>query len=101
MKFAVKSTVPTVYQSRSIQTLMGFAEKRISGAYTASVEFDTEEEAKDFLRGRLSVLFGETDMNEDQYNEAMDYIAKYGSLSYDAATARIEEVEVEETTEEE
>ena len=87
--FKVTCSVPTTYQLNSIKTLMGSYDSHRDGSYSKSYEFDTEEEAKDFLRERLSVLFNDTDMNEDEYNKALEGIES-GYLSYDAAQASVE-----------
>lgn len=90
--FKVSATVPTAHQLKSIVTLMGWASEQPGGSYSTSFTFLTMEQAKMFLRQRLSAIFAETNMDEEEYAAALEQIEN-GYLEYDAATAKIEEVE--------
>ena len=52
MKTIITATAPTVYQLDALRHFgMGF-NKNLNGSYSASMEFDSEEDAKDYLKGK-------------------------------------------------
>ena len=59
------------------------------GRFVAEQEFETEDDAKAYLRSRAEMVL-ET---EAEITEALHDIEKYGRLTLDAVTASIEEVE--------
>jgi len=94
MKYQVKATAPTSYQLQSVRLFGSPIKSNIDGSHTFKSElFDTEEEAKDYLIERAELFFE----NDDQLQEAIDEINEYGSLSMDAASGEVYEVEEEET----
>lgn len=94
MKYQVKSTVPTTYQLQSVRLFGSPIKSNMDGSHTFRSElFDTEQEAKDYLIKRAEMYFE----NDDELQEAISDINQYGSLSMDAASGGIYEVEEEET----
>jgi hypothetical protein len=92
MTFKITATAPTSYQLSSLKHFgMGFNENG-NGSFSASKEFDTEEEAKEFLRGRAEMYNSEDPSGSDKKIADMnDSIDKFGTLTLDAVTAHIEE----------
>lgn len=94
MKFQVKASAPTTYQLRSVGLFGSPIVSHRDGSHTFTSEtFDTEQEAKDYLIKRAEMYFE----NDDKLQEAISDINQYGSLSMDAASGGIYEVEEEET----
>lgn len=94
MKYQVKATAPTSYQLQSVRLFGSPIKSNMDGSHTFKSEiFDTEQEAKDYLIQRAEMYFE----NEDDLQEAIDEINEYGSLSMDAASGGVYEVEEEET----
>lgn len=92
MRFQVKATAPTTYQLQSVRLFGSPIKSNMDGSHTFTSEiFDTEQEAKDYLINRAEMYFE----NEDELQEAINDINKYGSLSMDAATGGVYEVEEE------
>ena len=95
MKYQVKATAPTSYQLQSVRLFGSPIKSNMDGSHTFKSEiFDTEQEAKDYLIKRAEMYF---DSDERELNEAINDINKYGSLSMDAASGGVYEVEEEET----
>ena len=87
MKTIIKATAPTGYQLRSLRAFgMPITDHR-NGSYSAKQEFDSEEEAIIYLTKRAEIYF-ETD---EEIEDAIEIIEKYGQLRLDAVTAYIEE----------
>jgi len=92
MRFQVKATAPTTYQLQSVRLFGSPIKSNMDGSDTFTSEiFDTEQEAKDYLIDSAEMYFE----NEDELQEAINDINKYGSLSMDAATGGVYEVEEE------
>lgn len=92
MKYQVKATAPTAYQLQSVRLFGSPIKSNMDGSHTFKSEiFDTEQEAKDYLIKRAEMYFE----NEDELQEAINDINKYGSLSMDAATGGVYEIEEE------
>lgn len=90
MKYQVKATAPTSYQLQSVRLFGSPIKSNMDGSHTFKSEiFDTEQEAKDYLIQRAEMYFE----NEDDLQEAIDEINEYGSLSMDAASGGVYEVE--------
>jgi hypothetical protein len=93
----ISATAPTAYQLQSLHNFGMVVKEHGNGRYTATQDFNTEEEAKDYLTERAVRYFdGNSDNDEANLIEAIDRIEKHGSLRLDAVTASIEEVEIEE-----
>jgi hypothetical protein len=90
--FKITAKVPTVYQRTSLTHFGLPITKHGSGSFSICEEFETKEEAEQYLRQRAEMYIE----NETELNEALEEIEKYGVLELDAATARIEEVDEEE-----
>jgi len=85
MNYKITATAPTSYQFNSLLAFGIGYRKNLNGSLTAEQEFETEEEAKEYLKDRADMYF-ET---EYELNEALDQIEKYGCLTIDAVTAEI------------
>lgn len=90
-KVFIRGSVPTSYQYNSLKKL-GTVTGNPGGSFSLEIEFDTVEQAKEYLRERLQRIMEDTNMTDEEYNEAKEGVEN-GSLSYDAATIRIEEDE--------
>ncbi len=83
--FKVVAIAPTSYQFSSMLSF-GTPYRKSGGRFIAEQEFDTEEEAKDYLRDRADMYYDD----EQGLNNALYEINKYGFLTLDAVTASIE-----------
>lgn len=92
MKTTIKATAPTAYQLNSLRYFgMGF-NKHLNGSYSASMEFDSEEDAKEYLKGRAEQYNDQDpDGNDERLSNMYEQI-ELGVLTLDAVTARIEEI---------
>lgn len=95
-QFKVSATAPTVYQIQSLRHFGMDVKKHGNGSFSSEQVFDTEEEAKAYLVERAEKYYDEF---EGQVDEHLEGIEKYGMLTIDAVTARIDEVENEEEEE--
>lgn len=91
MSFKITATAPTTYQHNSLRAFGMDIKKHGNGSYSASMEFDTEEEAKAYLTKRADMYFE----SESELDSAYADI-EHGCLTLDAVTARVEEVFDEE-----
>jgi len=88
MKTIITATAPTRYQLRSLRAFgMPVTDQR-NGSYTSRQEFDSKEEAIEYLTKRAENYF-ETD---EEIEDAVEVIEKYGQLRLDAVTAYIETI---------
>jgi hypothetical protein len=88
MKTIITATAPTIYQLRSLREFgMPVTDQR-NGSYSACQEFDSEEDAIEYLTNRAENYF-ET---EEEIEDAIEIIEKYGQLRLDAVTAYIETI---------
>lgn len=85
MKYTIIAVAPTSYQFSSMLSF-GMPYVNYYGKFIASMEFETEEEAKDYLRDRAHMYYE----NERKLNNALYEINKYGILTIDAVTCLIE-----------
>lgn len=93
----ISATAPTAYQLQSLRHFGMEVKNHGNGRYTATQDFNTEEEAKDYLKEKAERYFdGNSDNDEVDLIEALDSIEKHGVLTLDAVTAGIEEVAIEE-----
>ena len=91
LKFKVTATAPTSYQYSSLTKFNLDKKENANGSITGERIFDTKEEAKQYLIDRAKRYYDEY---EGQVDEHLEDIENYGMLTIDAATARIEEIEV-------
>ena len=94
MKHVIKATAPTAYQLTSLNAFGMGNNKTGNGSYWAEKEFETEQDAKAFLATRAE-LYNDEDPNgsEDRLNDMLNSIMNQKTLTLDAVTAYIEEVE--------
>ena len=91
-KFKITAVAPTSYQINSLR-LFGLNVKSYpNGSYVGEEIFDTEEEAKNYLKQRAEMYFED----EESLNDALKDIERYGSVYLDAVCGSIEEVEEED-----
>lgn len=93
MTHKITATAPTVYQKRSLSFFNLNEKANGNGSFTGTMDFNSEEAAKDYLISRAEMYYDEY---EGQVDEHIEDIKKYGVLTIDAVTARIEEIEEEE-----
>jgi hypothetical protein len=87
--YKVIATAPTIYQLTSVRQFGSPIISHGNGSHIFVQSFETEEEAKEYLKHRASLYYD----TEAELDEAMYDIDEYGSLSIDAVTASIERVE--------
>ena len=93
----ITATAPTSYQLQSLRHFGMEIKKHLHGSYFSTQDFDTEKEAKEYLKTRAELYFdGNSDNDEVNLIDALDSIEKHGVLTLDAVTADMEEVEIEE-----
>lgn len=96
----ITAKAPTAYQLQSLRYFGMEVKQHGNGSYTATQDFDTEAEAKKYLKSRAEMYFdGNSDNDENDLIEAIDSIEKHGVLTLDAATAGMEEIEISEDNE--
>lgn len=94
---SITATAPTSYQLQSLRHFGMEIKKHLHGSYFSTQDFDTEKEAKEYLKTRAEMYFdGNSDNDEVNLIDALDSIEKRGVLTLDAVTAGMEEVEIEE-----
>jgi hypothetical protein len=95
MSVIIKATAPTSYQLNSLSSFgMGY-KKNMGGSFSASMEFDSEEEAKQYLRNRAEKYNDENPCGTEERLNNMYSDIEHGALTLDAVTAYVEEVEAE------
>lgn len=90
-KVTICGQVPTVYQSSSLYKFRLPVSKNGDGSFSVEAEFPSKEDAIEVLKSKAYNWYQEGLFDEDEFNEAMDDIEKYGQLTYDAATVKIVE----------
>lgn len=99
-KIRISATAPTGYQLQSLRHFGMEVNKNGNGSYSAHQDFDTEEEAKQYLKSRAEMYFdGNSDNDEPDLIDALDSIEKHGVLRLDAVTAGIDEIQITEDNE--
>lgn len=95
--FTITATAPTTYQLNALSAFgMGY-KKGSNGSYTAALDFETDEEAKAYLRQRAALYNdGDPAGSEDRLAEMYADI-EHGALRLDGVSAYIEESEKEVT----
>lgn len=94
--FKVIANAPTVHQYDSVR-FFGSPEKTFGGSYVFSKDFDSEQEAKDYLNSRIDRYW--EDGGTEEECEKMRKQVESGYCDYDAVRAVINEVEIEEEEE--
>lgn len=84
--FTITAIAPTIYQIRSLSAFGLEVKAHKSGSYSIEQEFETKEEAIEFLKNRAYQYYDEF---EGQADEHIEGIEKSGMLTIDAVTARI------------
>ena len=93
----ITATAPTSYQLQSLRHFGMEIKKHLHGSYYSTQDFDTEKEAKEYLKTRAEMYFdGNSDNDEVNLIDELDSIEKRGVLTLDAVTSCMEEVEIEE-----
>lgn len=93
MTHRITATAPTVYQKRSLSFFNLNEKENGNGSFKGTMDFASEEDAKNYLIDRAQMYYDEF---EGQVDEHIEDIEKYGVLTIDAVTARIEEIEEED-----
>lgn len=87
--YRITAQVPTAYQ---FQSIIGFGmevKSSLNGSYYASQDFETLEEAKQYLIDRAEMYYD----CDDRLDNMLDMIENYNMLELDSCRAFIEEVE--------
>ena len=93
MTFKITATAPTTFQLQSLRAFGIGADKNGNGSFSGEKEFETVDEAKEFLKNRASMYNdGDPEGTEEHLADMCDSIDRYGSLTLDAVSAHIEEV---------
>jgi hypothetical protein len=87
MKTIITATAPTRYQLRSLRAFGMPVTDEPNGTFTASQEFDSKEEAIEYLKDRAHMYF-----EFGEIEEAMADITTANMLTIDAVTAYIETI---------
>lgn len=87
-KYIVTATAPTVYQRTSVGYFGSEVTAMRSGAFVFTKEFETEQDAKDYLCSRAENYF-ET---QEEIEQAANEIERCGSIQFDAVRGYIEEI---------
>ena len=90
-KFRITATAPTSYQYQSLANF-GKPEKLGNGSFRFQQDFETEEDAKQYLIERAEGYF---DDNMTACEMAEQEINNFGQVTLDAVTGYIEEIESE------
>lgn len=90
MKVQIIANAPTSYQFSSLRALAGSLPTSATayGTYELQAIFETRAEAMQHLRDRAYKLYDDP----TELREAIAEINRYGMLTYDCLTARIERV---------
>lgn len=88
--YKITATAPTTYQLSSLFHFGMPVKNRLNGRHDAEMEFESIQEAKDYLTDRATIYAD----NEDELNELLIQIDN-NYLELDAIRAHIEEVEEE------
>jgi len=96
MKFQIKATAPTSYQLRSLRAFQLEDNNNGNGSHTGRLFFDTEEEAKDYLRIRADKFNDEDPQGSEERLAEMYSDIERCALTLDAVTAYISESDIEE-----
>lgn len=96
MKAIITAVAPTVYQISSLKEFGMGLNKHLDGSYSASMEFNNEDEARKYLTLRAEKYNSEDPCGTDERLNNMYKDIKHGVLSLDAVTAYIETIDEDE-----
>lgn len=85
MKVKVQAIAPTTYQLMSVRNFGSPVRHLANGSHIFEQEFNSEEDAKEYLIGRAELYFEE----EDKLDKAIEDINLYGQVTLDAVTGHI------------
>lgn len=86
MKVTISAIAPTTYQLNSLRAFGMGINKNGNGSYSASLDFETMKEAKEYLVDRANNYFEDP----KELSAAKREIRLYGCLQIDAVQARID-----------
>jgi len=86
MKYIIFAVAPTVYQLSSLSRFNLQENANGNGSYSGTMDFATEEAAKDYLSTRALMYY-------DDFEGHLEGIERCGSLTIDAVTARIVKID--------
>jgi len=92
-KFRITAKAPTVYQFGSLMHFGMNYRKPGNGSFIASEDFYTEDEAKEYLKQRAEKYNDEDPCGSEQRMQDMYDDIENGTLTLDAVTGYIEEIE--------
>lgn len=96
-KFKIIAKVPTHHTIGDLRSAFNMPTKQHgNGAFTASEEFETINEAKKYLIERLDRYRDHSDMTDEKYNDQLENIENREYLRLSGITAHIEELEENE-----
>jgi len=87
------AVAPTAYQSMSLSKFCLNNKKMFDGSIVGTMDFFSEEEAKQYLMDRAYKYYDDSGYEVDPHLETIE---KFGILNIDAVTARIVEISDEE-----
>jgi hypothetical protein len=90
MTHRIVAVAPTIYQKSSLSSFNLDERVNGNGSFTGTKDFASEEEAKEYLIKRAEMYYDEY---EGQVEGHIEDIQKHGSLTLDAVTAKIVEIE--------
>ena len=91
--YTINATAPTTYQLQSLRAFGIGADKNGNGSYTGQKDFETEVEAKEYLKSRAAMYNDEDpEGTEERLAGMYDSIEQFGSLTLDAVTAHIQQI---------
>lgn len=93
--FRITAIAPTTYQLRSVRAFGSPVASLGNGSHIFQMDFDTREDAEAYLEKRADYYWEADGFTEEEREEAVSDIKKYGMLTIDAVTGRIDEVESE------
>jgi hypothetical protein len=96
MTYKITATAPTVYQLNSLRAFNLNQKANGNGSYTGEAHFETEEEAKTYLRARAEKYNSEDPCGTDDRLTDMYRDIESGVLRLDAVTAYVKEIEESE-----
>jgi lipase chaperone LimK len=94
-KFKLSAEAPTTYQLQSVRAFGSPIKSNMNGSHTFEGIFDSEEKAKEYLIKRAEIYY-EQNGTDEELQEAINDINKYGSVRFDAVSGGIEEIEIED-----
>lgn len=98
--YRITAKAPTTYQLNSLLAF-GMGIKTVcNGSYWAEKEFDTKEQAQDYLKNCADIYNNEDpDGTDERLADMMEGIKNSNCLKLDAVTAYIKEIESDDSPE--